>query len=289
MAKDIDGSAGVPQFYGKELRYHREEAGLTLEQLVEGSYYGIALLSAIEHGGRSMPPDLAAHVDRKLGTDFFVRRCKDVQEARRRGHAEYFARVLEAERQALTIEQWSPGIIPGLLQTEAYARAVIGSERFQELPEETDAKVSARLARAQLFEDDHKVPEYWVILPEALLWAPVLPPEQMAEQLDHIAALIRRGRIFVQIIPWKSGAHPLMQCGIMVLDFADAPPLVYMEGQHHGQTVDDPGLVKQYRRSYDLLRAAAEPLGASLAMIEAAAEEYRNGAQPARLDRRDLA
>ncbi|TRV73798.1 helix-turn-helix transcriptional regulator [Streptomyces sp. 130] len=285
----MDGSAGVPQFYGKELRYHREEAGLTLEQLVEGSYYGIALLSAIEHGGRSMPPDLAAHVDRKLGTDFFVRRCKDVQEARRRGHAEYFARVLEAERQALTIEQWSPGIIPGLLQTEAYARAVIGSERFQELPEETDAKVSARLARAQLFEDDHKVPEYWVILPEALLWAPVLPPEQMAEQLDHIAALIRRGRIFVQIIPWKSGAHPLMQCGIMVLDFADAPPLVYMEGQHHGQTVDDPGLVKQYRRSYDLLRAAAEPLGASLAMIEAAAEEYRNGAQPARLDRRDLA
>lgn len=289
MAKDIDGSAGVSQFYGKELRYHREAAGLTLEKLAEGSYYGIALLSAVEHGARGMPVDLAAHVDRKLGTDFFVRRCEDVQEARRKGHAAYFARVLEAERQALTIEQWSPGIIPGLLQTEAYARAVIGSERFQELPEETDAKVNARLARAQLFEDNHKVPEYWVIIPEALLRAPVLPPQQMADQLNHIAALIKRGRIFVQIIPWKSGAHPLMQCGIMVLDFADAPPLVYMEGQHHGHTVDDPGLVKQYRRSYDLLRAAAEPLGASLAMIEAAAEEYRNGAHPARLDHRDLA
>ncbi|MFG2568218.1 helix-turn-helix domain-containing protein [Streptomyces sp. NPDC048567] len=289
MAKEIDGSAGVSQFYGKELRYHREAAGLTLEKLVEGSYYGIGLLSAIEHGGRGMPMDLAAHVDRRLGTDFFVRRCEDVQEARRRGHAEYFARVLEAEKQAITIEEWSPTLIPGLLQTEAYARTVIGVERLQELPEETDEKVKARLARAQLFEDSHRTPEYWVILPEALLWNAILPPQQMAEQLDHIAALIKRGRIFVQIIPWNSGAHTLMQSNIMVLDFADAPPLVYMEGQHHGQTVDDPGLVKQYRRSYDLLRAAASPLGASLAMIEAAAEEYRNGAQPARLDRRDLA
>ncbi|WUH60317.1 helix-turn-helix transcriptional regulator [Streptomyces sp. NBC_00441] len=289
MAKEIDGSAGVSQFYGKELRYHREAAGLTLEKLSEGSYYGIGLLSAIEHGGRGMPMDLAVHVDRKLGTDFFVRRCEDVQEARRRGHAEYFARVLEAEKQALTIEEWSSTLIPGLLQTEAYIRALFRGERLQELPEETEEKVKARLARAQIFEDNQLTPEYWVILPEALLWNAILPPEQMAEQLDHIAALIKRGRIFVQIIPWKTGAHPLMQSSIMVLDFADAPPLVYMEGQHHGQTVDDPGLVKQYRRSYDLLRAAAEPLGASLATIEAAAEEYRNGAQPARLDRRDLA
>ncbi|MGC5411712.1 Scr1 family TA system antitoxin-like transcriptional regulator, partial [Streptomyces sp. DT225] len=162
MAKDIDGSAGVPQFYGKELRYRREAAGLTLEKLAEGSYYGIALLSAIEHGGRGMPLDLAAHVDRKLGTDFFVRRCEDVQEARRRGHAEYFARVLEAEKQALTIEQWSPTVIPGLLQTEAYARTVIGVERLRELPEETDEKVKARLARAQIFEDNPHTPEYWV-------------------------------------------------------------------------------------------------------------------------------
>lgn len=289
MAKEIDGSAGVPQFYGKELRYQREEAGLTLEKLAEGSFFGIGLLSEVEHGNRRMPPGLAQHVDRVLGTDFFARRCEDVREARRKGHAQYFERVLETEKQALTIEQWSPTLIPGLLQTEAYARTVIGAERLQELPEETDEKVNARLARAQLFEVSHRTPEYWVILPEVLLWTSILPPPQMAEQLDHIAALIKRGRIFAQIVPWNSGPHPLMQSGVMVLDFADAPPLVYMESQHHGNVVDDPGFVKQYRRSYDLLRVAASPLGASLAMIEIAAEDYRNGAHPARLDRRHLA
>ncbi|MFJ2899632.1 helix-turn-helix domain-containing protein [Streptomyces sp. NPDC087218] len=288
--KEIDGSASVPQFYGKELRYQREKAGLTLEKLSEGSFYGITLLSEIEHGNRSMPLDLAQHADRVLGTDgYFARCCDDVRKAKRNGHAEYFERVLEAEKRAETIEEWSPGVFPGLLQTEAYARALFHAERILELPEEIDEKVNGRLARARLFEADHRAPQYWAILPESLLRLPILPPQQMAEQLDHIAALIRKGRIFTQILPWNAGAHALMLSNAMVLDFADAPPLVYMEGQHHGNTVDDPALVKRYRRSYDLLRAAASPPGASLTMIEEAAEDYRNGVQPVRLDRRYLA
>ncbi|WP_406014567.1 helix-turn-helix transcriptional regulator [Streptomyces sp. NBC_00984] len=288
--KEIDGSAGVPQFYGKELRFQREEAGLTLEKLVNGSFYGITYLSEIEHGHRRMPVDLAQHVDRVLKTDgFFQRRCEDVRKARRKGHAEYFERVLEAEKRAETIEEWSPTVFPGLLQTRAYAEAVICAERLPELQEETEVKVNARLARAQLFERSHRTPQYWTILSESLLRLPILPPQQMAEQLEHVAALTRRGRIFTQILPWNTGAHALMLGNALILDFADAPPLAYTEGQHHGITVDDPGLVKQYRRSYDLLRAAALPPEASLAMIEEAAEEYRNGAHPNRLERRDLA
>ncbi|GAA1291564.1 helix-turn-helix transcriptional regulator [Streptomyces sanglieri] len=288
--KEIDGSAGVPQFYGKELRFKREEAGLTLEKLVDGSFYGITYLSEIEHGHRRMPEDLAHHVDRVLSTDgFFGRRCEDVRKARRKGHAEYFERVLDAERHAETIEQWSPAVFPGLLQTEPYARSLFHVERTLDLPEEIDAKVDARLARAQLFEKNHRTPQYWNILSESLLRLPTVPSQQMAEQLDHIAELTKRGRIFTQIIPWNAGAHPLMQGNALILDFADAPPFAYTEGQHHGVSVDDPGLVKQYRRSYDLLRATALPPEVSLAMIEKAAEEYRNGVHPNRLEHRDLA
>ncbi|SDL88910.1 Helix-turn-helix domain-containing protein [Streptomyces wuyuanensis] len=80
--KDIDGSAGVPTFYGKELRWQRERAELTLQQLVEGSFYGVSHLSEIERGERRMPAELAEHVDRMLKTDgFFKRRCEDVQRA----------------------------------------------------------------------------------------------------------------------------------------------------------------------------------------------------------------
>ncbi|MFH8471412.1 helix-turn-helix domain-containing protein [Streptomyces sp. NPDC018000] len=278
--KDIDGSASVPTFYGKELRWKREAAGLTLQQLVEGSFYGPSHLSEIERGQRRMPAELAEHVDRALGTDgFFQRRCEDVRKAKRRGHASYFERVLEAEKHAETIEEWCPTLIPGLLQTDAYARAVVRAAMPLAPDDEVEEKVTARLARARLFEDDHRTPMYWAILSESLLTQPVLPPEQAAEQLDRIAALARRRRIVPQILPWNCGPHPLMMGMAKIMAFPDAPPLVYLESQHSGDTIDDPALVEEYRRSYDLLRAAALPPEASLSLIEQAAEDHRNGKQ----------
>ena len=278
--KEIDGSESVPSFYGKELRWKREEAGLTLQQLVDGSFYAPSYLSEIERGERRMPGDLAEHVDRVLGTDgFFGRRCEEVRKARRAGHAWYFEKVLEAEKHAEVIEEWCPTLIPGLLQTGAYAHAVVRATHPLEAQEKSDAKVKARLARAHLFEDDQSTPEYWAILHESLLRLPILPPEQMAEQLDHVAALARRRRITPQILPWNCGAHPLMLGAITVLAFPDAPPLVYTESPYSGSTIDDPALVKQYRKAYDRLRAAALPPEASLAMVEEAAEDYRNGKQ----------
>ena len=87
------------------------------------------------------------------------------------------SRVLEAEKHAETIEEWCPTVIPGLLQTEAYTRAVVQATHPLAPDEEVEEKVNARMARARLFEDDHKTPEYWVILHESLLRHPILPPE----------------------------------------------------------------------------------------------------------------
>ncbi|MBO8200150.1 helix-turn-helix transcriptional regulator [Streptomyces smyrnaeus] len=276
--KDIDGSAGVPTFYGKELRWKREQAGLTQQQLVEGSFYGYSHLSEIERGERRMPPDLAAHVDVVLKTDgFFSRRCEDVRRARRRGHAWYYEKALDAEKRADTIEVWGPNLLPGLLQTRAYAEAVVRATHPMETSDEVAIKVDARLARAELFEVDRKRPMYWVILHEALLRLPILPDAQMADQLEHIEELARRPRIVPQILPWNAGPHPFMMGTAMIMTFPDAPSMVYTESLHSGDTIDEPALVKEYRRSYDLLRAAALPPEASLAMIQAAAEDFRNG------------
>lgn len=280
--KDIDGSAGVPTFYGKELRWKREAAGLTLQQVVEGSFYGLSHLSEIERGERRMPAELAEHVDKVLKTDgFFKRRCEDVRKARRTGHAEYFERALEAEKYAETIEEWCPTLIPGLLQTEPYTRAVVRATHPLAPDEEVEEKVSARTARTVLFESDRRTPEYWVILPEYVWRCPVLPPAEMADQLDRIAELARRRRIVPQVLPWSYGAHPLMVVGLLQLTtFPDAPPLAYLESQYSGDTIDDPALVKKYRKAYDRLRAAALAPEASLTMIEAAAEDYRSDKQP---------
>lgn len=276
--KDIDGSESVPSFYGKELRWKREQAGLTLQQLAGGSFYGLSHLSEIERGERRMPRDLAEHVDRTLGTDgFFARRCEDVRKARQKGHARYFEKVLEAEAHAETIEEWCPTVFPGLLQIEPYIRAVIRAAHPLEEREKTEEKVHARLSRARLFDNDPTTPEYWVVLHESLLRLPILPSAGMAEQLDHLVELARRPRITPQILPWNCGAHPLVQGTAKVMTFPDAPPLVYTESPYSGDTIDEPSLVKQYRKAYDRLRAAALPPQASLTMIEQAAEDYRNG------------
>ncbi|MGP3976291.1 helix-turn-helix domain-containing protein [Streptomyces sp. 8N114] len=276
--KDIDGSAGVPTFYGKELRWQREQAGLTQQQLVEGSFYGFSHLSEIERGERRMPSDLAEHVDAVLKTDgFFSRRCEDVRNARRRGHAWYYEKALEAEKRADTIEVWSPNVLPGLLQTRAYAEAIVRATHPMETTDEVAVKVNARLERAVLFEADHKKPMYWVVVHESLVRLPILPKTQMAEQLELVAELALRPRIVTQILPWNAGPHPFMMGPAMIMTFPDAPPMVYTESLHSGDTIDEAALVKEYRRSYDLLRAAALPPEASLAMIQATAEDFRNG------------
>ncbi|MBZ6254697.1 helix-turn-helix transcriptional regulator [Streptomyces olivaceus] len=279
--KDTDASVSVPCFYGAELRYQREQAGLTLEQLAEGSFRGISFLSQIERGERGMPMDLARHVDERLGTDgFFQRRCEDAAKARRVGIAPHFADVAELEKLARTIEDWAPLLVPGLLQTRAYATAIARSA----MPRASDLKVEevvkARLDRAKLFGRDSP-PKFWAIVDESVVRRRVLPPAGMAELLDHLAGVVRTTRSIVQVVP-ENAVHPFLMGLTRVMTFSDAPPLVYTEGMHSGQVIDYPALVMDYRESYDLLRAAALPPEASLAMIEAAAEDYRNEAEQQR-------
>ncbi|QEU79685.1 helix-turn-helix domain-containing protein [Streptomyces subrutilus] len=277
--KDPDASANVPSFYGAELRYKRECAGLTLEQLAEGSFRGVPFLSQIERGERRMPLDLAQHVDGKLGTDgFFERRCEDARKARQSDHAEYFADVAEMEPYAETIEEWAPMLVPGLLQTPDYARAIGRAAMPRAADATIERMVAARMGRSKLF-DGERPPEFWAVLDESLIRRPVLPRPQMAELLEHILLVVRRTRSILQVVPQTAAAHSLMMGMVKVMTFSDAPPVVYVESLHSGQLIDFPALVKQYRRSYDLLRAAALPPEASLALIDAAAEDYRNGDQ----------
>ncbi|GGX11995.1 helix-turn-helix domain-containing protein [Streptomyces noursei] len=277
--KDPDPSASVQSFYGAELRYRREKAGLTLEQLAEGAFRGISLLSQIERGERGMPMDLAIHVDQKLNTDgFFQRRCEDAAKARRSGHPSYFADIPDLEKQATTIEDWAPFVIPGLMQTRAYMRKLCETAKPWGDPADVEEKARARLKRAEIWKSKER-PYYWAILREELIRKPVLPSAGMAEQLEHILNLIHSIRGVLQIVPATTAFHPLMHGLAKVMTFSDAPPLVWIESEFSGQSIDFPPLVTDYRKSYDLLRAAALPPEASLAMVEEAARGYRDEAQ----------
>ncbi|MFD7032062.1 helix-turn-helix transcriptional regulator [Streptomyces sp. NPDC059917] len=287
--KDLDGSASVPAFYGKELRWKREAVGLTLQQTVDGSFYGVSYLSEIERAQRRMPVDLARHVDRVLRTDgFFERRCEDVRKAKKAFHAPYFADAVDMETRARDIEEWCPMLIPGPLQLEPYIRKIIHAFNPLDDEEVVDGKVAARRDRAWVFEDADG-PASWVVFHESVLRQPLVDDDAMAEQLAHVAAVARRRRFIPQILPCNAGAHPFMMGSAFLMSFSDAPPVMYTEGMYSGQIVDDPGTVVQYQQAYNRLRAAALPPEVSLKMIEAAAEDYGNGNHARRIERNHLA
>ncbi len=96
----------------------------------------------------------------------------------------------------------------------------------------------------------------------------------MAEQLSHIVALGRAGRVLVQVIPHTAGAHATMASMMSLMRFEDEPDAAYVEGLYTGSFIDDPALVRAYRDAYDLAKAAGLSPEASLGMIESVAKEY---------------
>ncbi|MGK5630309.1 helix-turn-helix domain-containing protein [Streptomyces sp. URMC 123] len=268
--KNLDPSS-PREFYGAELRYQREAAGLTQAQLGERVYVSGSFIGQLEVGMRRMPMDLAQRIDRELDTDgYFERHCAAV---RRSKHAEFFADVAEMEVSAVRISSYAAMLVTGLLQTESYARAVFRAVEPLAPRDEIERRVQARMERARLLADPTS-PQLWVILDENVLRRPVGGALAMAEQLRHIAGLVRDDRIYAQVLPFDVGAHASQEGGLFLLEFVDAPTVAYVEGLHWGRLVDDPAAVARCEQSYDFLRAAALPREASLSLIESAAEDF---------------
>ena len=284
--KDIDGSMSVPTFYGKELQVEAGGGGAVAGGVGRGQLLQQDLPQRIEHGERRMPLDLAQHVDQKLGTDgFFERHCEEVRKARRRAHAAYFEKVLEAEKHAETIEEWCPTLLPGLLQTPAVRAGRWSGDPSRRPPTRGWRRRSTPAWHAPASSRKTSTPRSTgSVLHESLSRRPdpPAPGDGRTARPDHGVGGTASDHSADHSA--ECGAHPLMAASIMFMTFPDAPPLMYTEASYSGDTIDDPALVKQYRKAYDRLRAAALSPEASLAMIKAAAEEYRNGKQPDRLE-----
>ncbi|MGW1035958.1 helix-turn-helix domain-containing protein [Streptomyces antibioticus] len=275
--KDLDPSSSPRALLGAELRHAREKSGLSQEELGQRLFVSGSFIGQLEAGTRRMQPEYARLLDEALGTDdFFTRNCKA---AARSKYPAHFAEAAEAESQATAIRQYTPLLIPWLLQTPAYARAVFRAYRPTAPEEKLDELVAARMERARIL-DDPTDPLLWVVLDEAALRRRTGGPKVMAEALHHIADLARRNRAIVQVLPFEAGAHASMEGAIKLMDFEDAPTLLYFEGVGSGHLEDDPGTVKYQRHCYELLTASALSPANSLALVEALAQDYAHEEHP---------
>ncbi|MEV8315634.1 helix-turn-helix transcriptional regulator [Streptomyces sp. NPDC059900] len=261
------------EFFGAELKRRREDAGFTQSALgvqvfVSGGYIG-----QFEQAIRKPQLDVAQRLDEVLQTGgFFERMWRKLIDDRR--YADYFASVVELESLATRICEFAPTVIPGLLQTAAYARAVTVAANPFVTEAYVDEKVAARLERARILNDATR-PEYWTLLHENVLYIPVGGPSVMAQQLEHVASLMRERQVMMAVLPYDAGAHASMAGDLRLMEFEDAPPTAYTETSFSGTLIDEPAVVARTRRAYDLLRVAALSPEASLALVESAAKDYR--------------
>ncbi|MFJ6630357.1 Scr1 family TA system antitoxin-like transcriptional regulator [Streptomyces sp. NPDC091376] len=259
-------------FYGSELRRLREAARLSQEQVGERVFCSATYIGQFENATRRPQLEMSKQLDEVLGSGEHLQRLCRL--ARTSKVADYFADAAELERLAKTICEYAPVLVPGFLQTEAYARAITRTATPFASQESVEERVRARMDRQGILDDSTR-PVLWEILSETVLRSPMGGSETMHEQLLHIVEVARRRRVVVQVLPFTSMSEAYIDSMISVMSFGDAPSVVYTEGAGSGQLIDDPALVEHCQRSYDLSRAAALSPMASLDLLESVAEDYR--------------
>ncbi|MFF7391569.1 Scr1 family TA system antitoxin-like transcriptional regulator [Streptomyces scabiei] len=269
--KDLDPSSSPRALLGAELRHAREKAELSQEELGQQLFVSGTFVGQLEAATRRLKPDIARLIDVALDTgDFFSRNCMAVAKSQ---YSEHFTEAVEAEAAATEIRQYEPLLIPGLLQTPAYARAVFRAYRPTASEEVIEEKVAHRMERAHILERETN-PLFWTVLDEAVVRRVTGGRAVMAEALRHIITLASQNRIIVQVLPFDAGAHASMEGSIKLMEFADAPTLLYFEGVGSGRLEDDPATVRYQRRTHEFLTAVSLSPEKSLAMLEAMAQDY---------------
>jgi transcriptional regulator with XRE-family HTH domain len=251
-----------------ELRRLREQAGLTCEDVGQRLECSGTRISRMETGRISARPGDVRELLEIYGVtgaaaDSLVQLARD---ARRKGWWHSYGRVLppwfEAyiglESDAARLREFQPLVVPGLLQTPGYARAVLRAAPHAGRSEDIDRQVALRMQR-QAILDQASPPEAWLVLSESVLRMRVGGPAVMRAQLRRLADLAARPSLTIQVLPFGTAAQVQAVSPFTMLEFADAadPAVVYLEHLTGSVFVENEDEVRRYRVVFDHLRAEA--------------------------------
>ena len=265
-----------------ELQRRREATGMSREEVARQLDWSTSTLFRIETG-RSRPQPGNVRVLLELygvtgpERDGLVQLTRD---ARQPGWWHSFRDVLPnpyevyigLEAGASSLRNFEPIVVPGLLQTEDYAR-----ETFRNGPRELDVdevqrRVEVRLARQEILTRDSR-PRLWAVIDEAVIQRVVGGREVMRRQLRHLADSAQQGKTTVQVVPYRAGAHAGTTGPFVILDFDEPtdPAMVYVETLAGDIYLEERSDVNRYTLAFDRLRAASLHPDESVQLIEQAA------------------
>ncbi|MFF9340920.1 MULTISPECIES: helix-turn-helix domain-containing protein [unclassified Streptomyces] len=272
---------------GQELRKLREGKGMTAEQVAERLLVSQSKISRLENGRRSISQrdvrDLCGvyEVEDEAMVNSLMQMAKD---SRQQGWWHAFGDIpysvyigLETDAQSLRV--YEPQIIPGLLQTRAYATAVISGALPESTPADIEKRATVRTRRQERIRDDERPLRLWAVIDEAALHRVVGSRQVMVEQLEHLVEQSHLPHVTVQVLPFDTGAHPGISGQYSILEFPDASDssVVYIEGVTSDLYLEKGPDVSKYSYMYEHLRAQALGVEQTRDFVAGIAKKYAQG------------
>lgn len=266
---------------GVELRRCREAAGVTIDMVAERLGCSPSKISRIETGHTGATPgDVKDMLDiYRVSPEATEELVQIARDARQKGWWHPFSTVLSSayvglEAEARSIRAYEQQVIPGLLQSEDYAMALIRSARWDDTEQRNAQRVRVRMERQSLLIQDDPI-DLWVVLDEAVVSRPVGGDAVMRDQLQQLVDTARLPNVTLQILPFAVGAHAGMDGAFAILDFPSAgdPAVVFAENAAGGLFLEKDDELRKYLTVFDTIRASALDPAESIDMIAMLIEE----------------
>lgn len=271
---------------GQELRRLRELKGMTAEEVAERLLVSQSKISRLENGRRSISQrdvrDLCGvyEVEDHRIVDSLMQMAKD---SRQQGWWHAFGDIpysvyIGLETDAESLRVYEPQVIPGLLQTRAYAEALINGALPETSPTDIEKRVNVRARRQDRVNAPEQPLRLWAVIDESALMRAVGGKQVMREQLEHLIEQSQLPHVTVQVLPFDMGAHPGINGQYAILEFPDAADssVVYIEGVTSDLYLEKANDVQRYSVMYEHLRAQSLNVEQTRQFISEIAKRYTN-------------
>lgn len=257
--------------YGKLVRLFREKAGLTQQALAEAIGYSVEQVASVEQGRRPAKAAFTEAVERVLGAGGALRVLQeDVDRAKL---PEFFQDFALLESDAVSRFSYDPMLVPGLLQTESYARALLEAHRPPLEDDAIDQHVTARLDRQTLLSRTKPNVVFSFILEEGALHRKVGGTAVLREQLLKLSECARLRNVEVQVMPTERAAHSGLNGQMVLLETLERRQFVCIEAQGIVNIRSHRDEVSEFWLQYGMLRSQALNTDESARLIERMAGE----------------
>jgi len=266
----IDATSSTLGFFASEVVRLRKVRHLSQPALAKLLSYSPSQVAKIETAERIPKAPLAVKLDEIFQTDGHFARLQALVE--NTSVLPWFRDLYMTEGEATALRTYESYLIPGLLQTENYARAAVEAARPSLAPDDVDKAVAIRMTRQEIFERD-RPPRTWFIIDESALMRVAASPATMRGQCDHLLSMGQRPEITIQVIENGQGICCAFGRAFVILSFDHQGDLVYFEEVGTAKYVRKREDVDRYTLAFDHLRASALPDSKSAELIRRIAHD----------------